>query len=232
MSKNKSILVTGGSRGIGKAILYNLSKNYNVISINRKYSPEIEEFSDQIIFDLNECLNDVEVLKNKIAKIKDLYALINNAALLTSFPLIGMPNKNIFEQINVNLMSAIIVSKISLPVLIKNKSSRIINIGSMATRVKSPGDTVYAASKAGLENFTEVLSRETYKKGVTVNMLSISATPTGMLSQILGDDKNKVLRHVPNNRFAEEDDIMNVVEFYLSERSKDISGQNIFLGGI
>ena len=102
----------------------------------------------------------------------------------------------------------------------------------MATKVNAPGDTVYGASKSGLNKISQILNVELGGTGITVNTLSLSATQTGMLQQITGDDSKKILKYIPSKKLADSADILNAINFFLDEKSSDVSGQNIFLGGV
>lgn len=227
-----TIILTGSTKGVGKILGKNLSSKYNIVSINRMYDEDISEHASQIIFDLSKIDTHEAKIRKSINSLKNIYGLINNAAILTSFPLIGMPSNKVIEQYKVNLIAPTILMKIVCKKMIRQKFGRIINMGSMATKVNAPGDTVYGASKSGLNKISQILNVELGGTGITVNTLSLSATQTGMLQQITGDDSRKILKYIPSKKLADSADILNAINFFLDEKSSDVSGQNIFLGGV
>ena len=114
----------------------------------------------------------------------------------------------------------------------KQKWGRIINIGSMAARLEPIGDSVYAATKAGLETMTNVLARELGPMSITCNTLAVSALKTDMLAQLPSAKIEQVIAGLPVPRFAEAEDVLNVFDFFASERSGYVTAQAIYLGGV
>jgi len=158
--------------------------------------------------------------------------VVNNAAVLTSQYAMIMPPAAAQAMLNVNLMGAFMVSREASKMMRKRKWGRIINISSMAASLEPIGDSMYCASKAGLASMSNVMARELAPMNVTCNTLAITAIATDMLAQLSQDKISEVIAELPIPRFAEPDDILNVVDFLASERSAYITAQTIYLGGV
>lgn len=229
----KVVLVTGSRRGVGRLIaehvLFNGGK---VIGFARDKSTldHPEYYHIQVdIADPASVQRGFFTLK----KISDsLHAVINNAAVLTSQRAMIMPSAQAQAMINTNLMGAFMVSREASKLMRKNKWGRIINIGSMAVSLEPIGDSIYAACKAGLMTMGNVMAKELAPLNITCNTLSITAIETDMLSQLPRDKIDSVIAGLPIPRYAEPDDILNVVDFLVSERSSYITAQTISLGGV
>ena len=114
----------------------------------------------------------------------------------------------------------------------QKKYGRIINISSMAPKISAVGDSIYAATKAGLESFSKVINKEGHGINITVNNIGITALDTGMLKQIVGENPDLVLNLIPHNNLASIDSIIKIIELFCGENSSDIGAQTVYLGGI
>ena len=112
------------------------------------------------------------------------------------------------------------------------KWGRIINIGSMAVSLEPVGDSMYAATKAAISTLANVMAKEFAPMNITCNTLGITAIETEMLSQLPRNKIDAVIAGLPIPRYATADDILNVVDFFASERSSYITAQTVFLGGV
>jgi 3-oxoacyl-[acyl-carrier protein] reductase len=170
---------------------------------------------------------------SELRKVTDsVQIVVNNAAVLTSQYAMIMPPAAAMAMLNVNLMGAFMVSREASKMMRKRKWGRIINIGSMATSLEPIGDSMYAASKAGLSALANVMAKELAPMNVTCNTLAISAIATDMLAQLPQDKIAQVIARLTIPRFAEPDDILNVLDFLASERSSYVTAQTIYLGGV
>jgi 3-oxoacyl-[acyl-carrier protein] reductase len=158
--------------------------------------------------------------------------VVNNAAVLTSQYAMIMPPAAVQAMINVNLLGAFMVSREAAKLMRKRKWGRIINIGSMAASLEPIGDSVYAATKAGIATIANVLAKELGPLNVTCNTLGITAIDSDMLAQLPRDKIEAIIATLPVARFAQPDDILNVVDFFAAERSSYITAQTVYLGGV
>jgi 3-oxoacyl-[acyl-carrier protein] reductase len=176
---------------------------------------------------------NVQAVFNDIRKAVDsVHIVVNNAAVLTSQYSMIMPFKAAQDMVNVNLLGVFMVSRESAKLMRKNKWGRIINIGSMAASLEPIGDSVYAACKSGVSTLANVMAKELGTLNVTCNTLAITAIDSDMLAQLPREKIQEIIDRMPVPRFCQPDDILNVIDFFASERSSYITAQTVFLGGI
>jgi 3-oxoacyl-[acyl-carrier protein] reductase len=237
MYKDKTVLITGASRGVGLALAkYFISSNARVIGISRGYS----EFKHVNYSHFAVDIGDPEAIKNSFRKdigkqFKRIDIVINNAAVMTSQYSMIMPIKNAVDMVNINLLGVFFVSREAAKLMRSKDPGRIINIGSMASSLEPVGDAVYAATKAGVISLANVLAKELSSMNVTCNSLAITAIETDMLNSHSAIAKVKIaqiISDLPIPRMATNEDIFNVVDFFASDRSSYITAQTIYLGGI
>jgi 3-oxoacyl-[acyl-carrier protein] reductase len=233
---NKIVLVTGASRGVGFEIVqYFLKNNAEVIGFSRGNSTIEHNKYHHYNVELADVKNIVKTFKLVAKQFKTIDILINNAAVLTSQYSLIMPIKNAVEMVNVNLLGAFFVSRESAKLMRNSDYGRIINISSMAVSLEPAGDSIYAATKAGIQTLANVMAKEYSSMNITCNTLAISAIETDMLRQHTPAAQEKIkgiINDLPIPRMAKIDDILNVIDFYCSVRSSYVSGQMIYLGGL
>jgi 3-oxoacyl-[acyl-carrier protein] reductase len=231
--EGKVVLVTGSRRGVGQLIAKHILHNGGrVIGFARGKStidhPEYHHFQ----VDLGDP-KAVQLGFSALKRVTDvLHIVINNAAVLTSQYAMIMPPVQAQAMINTNLLGAFMVSREASKLMRKLKWGRIINIGSMAVSLEPIGDSLYAACKAGLITLANVMAKELSPLNITCNTLSITAIQTDMLSQLPIEKIDSVIATLPIPRYAEPDDIFNIIDFLASERSSYITAQNIYMGGV
>ena len=158
--------------------------------------------------------------------------VINNAAVLTSQYAMILPFSNAVDMVNVNLLGTFFVSREAAKLMRKNGFGRIINIGSMAASLEPMGDSIYAASKAGINTLANVMAKEFSQYNITCNTIGITAIETDMLNQLPRHKIDEIIAKLPIPRYAVPNDIFNVVDFFASENSSYVTAQVIYLGGI
>lgn len=229
----KLALITGSRRGVGRLMAEHiLAQGGRVAGFARGEStidhPDYHHFQVDI--------GDPASVQQGFAQLKKVsdtvHIVINNAAVLTSQYAMIMPPAQAQAMLNTNLMGAFMVSREASKMMRKAKWGRIINIGSMAVSLEPIGDSMYAACKAGLATLANVMAKELAPLNVTCNTLGITAIKTDMLAQLPQDKIAGVIAGLPLPRFAEPDDIFNVIDFLASGRSAYITAQTIYLGGV
>ena len=229
----KLTLITGSRRGVGRLMAEHiLAQGGRVAGFARGEAtiahPDYHHFQVDI--------GDPASVQQGFAQLKKVsdtvHIAINNAAVLTSQYAMIMPPAQAQAMLNTNLMGAFMVSREASKLMRKAKWGRIINIGSMAVSLEPIGDSMYAACKAGLATLANVMAKELAPLNVTCNTLGITAIRTDMLAQLPQDKITDVIAGLPLPRFAEPDDIFNVIDFLASERSAYITAQTIYLGGV
>jgi len=230
--KDKVIVITGASRGLGGALAKHYAEVGNtVVGLSRSCegaAPGVDMFR----CDLGSPADIARAMDEVFKKHKRIDVLVNNAAVLKSTPVLFLTNDDIAGMVNVNFVGAAIASREAAKQMLRKKGGRIVNILSMAQKLALPGDAVYAATKAALETFGQVLNRELHSSNITVNSLAVSAFPSQMLDQVTKGAPEKIKQHIPHGALAGVADITGAIDFFCSATSSDVGGQTIYLGGV
>ena len=235
--KEKKIILTGGSRGIGLSILDKLysfnskiliigSNSENLLSAKKKY-PNI--FVEQL--NLGDHDKIIKNFSNFVDLLGGLDILINNAGITKDNLAIRMSLDEWNDVININLTSNFLLSQQSIKLMIKNKKGSIINITSVVGHTGNPGQVNYSSSKAGLIAMTKTLAREYAKKNIRVNCVSPGFIETDMTNSLKNEHKKMLLDQIPLGRMGNPDDISNIVSFLASDYSSYITGETIHVNG-
>jgi 3-oxoacyl-[acyl-carrier protein] reductase len=231
--EGKLALVTGSRRGLGRLMAEHILRHGGRVAGFARGEPTIDHPG---YVHIRVDVGDPESVQAGFARLREvtdsLQIVINNAAVLTSQYSMIMPPAAAQAMLNTNLMGAFLVSREAAKLMRRTKWGRIINISSMAVALEPIGDSVYAASKAGLTTMGNVMAKELAPLNVTVNTLGVSAIATDMLAQLPEDKVAEVVAGLPLARFAEPDDVFNVLDFLASERSSYVTAQTIYLGGV
>jgi 3-oxoacyl-[acyl-carrier protein] reductase len=229
----KVVVVTGARRGVGKEITnYFLSHGARVFGLSRGQDESANENFTSFSVDVSKA-KEVQDVFHKISKlVSTVDIVINNAAVLTSQYSMIMPSANAQAMVDTNLLGTFFVSREAAKLMKKSKRGRIINIGSMAASLEPMGDSIYAACKAGVSTLANVMAKEFSSFNVTCNTLGITAIESDMLAQLPRDKIDAIIKNLPVPRYAQADDIFNVIDFFVADRSSYITAQTIFLGGI
>jgi 3-oxoacyl-[acyl-carrier protein] reductase len=241
MLTNQIALVTGASRGIGRAIAYALGSQQAIVigtATSQAGAQKISDgFKENGITGTGMVLNvsDAESIKACLKKINEDYSspdiLVNNAGVTRDTLLMAMKDEQWDEIINTNLTSIFRMTKAVVRPMMKKRSGRIINISSVVGSTGNPGQTNYAAAKAGLVGFSKSLAREIGSRNITVNTVSPGFIDTDMTKE-LGDDQKKALTgQIPLGRLGSPNDIAAAVLFLASPSAGYITGENIHVNG-
>ena len=238
--KNKVVLVTGASRGIGKAIAYKFASQgaYVLGTATTEESAQkiSNDFKKKKFLGFGFVLNIAK--KSSIEQfeknIKDLDApniLINNAGITRDNLLIRMKDDEWEDVIHTNLTGMFRMTKLCLRGMMKARFGRIINISSVVGLTGNPGQTNYSASKAGMIGFTRSLAKEVGSRGITVNAVAPGFIKTDMTNVLSDEVHESLLQHITLSRLGEPGEIASVVDFLASDRAAYITGQTISVNG-
>ena len=222
------IIITGGSSGLGKAISVDLrSRGEKVITLSRRINSEDSEHFSCDISNYDSIKKVYFEIRNKGSEIK---ALINCAGIASMNLALTTPPHVTENIVKTNLIGTIFCNQIFSPLLIKNKNGRIINFSTIAVNLALKGESVYVASKAGVENFSRVLAKE-LSPFVTVNCIAPGPIRTNLLKGLT----NNQIKSIVNKQIIKEEmttkSIIDIVNILLSKSSKNITGQVINVGG-
>jgi 3-oxoacyl-[acyl-carrier protein] reductase len=226
----KKVLVSGGTKGIGGAIVTKLlDEGYSVIATTRdKTKANILEHKNLTVENLDlSSIDSVSEFQEKVESFKPSI-LINNAGVTKDNLFLRMSENDWTEVIETNLNGTYRLTKIFLKDMIKNKWGRIINIGSVSGLMGNPGQTNYASSKAALEGFTRSLAKEIGSRNITVNLVSPGFINTDMTS---GLTIEKLESQIPLGRMGNPSDVASLVAFLASEGAGYITGQTLVVDG-
>ena len=236
--KDKNIIVTGASGGIGNSIVEKLDQNgANILATGtriEKLEELKEKFKDIKIlkFDISQHNKIEEFIENATKELGgSLDCIINNAGITKDNLTIRMSLEEWSKVININLTSTFLMCKYSIKKMLKNKSGKIINITSVVGHTGNIGQANYAASKAGIVAMSKSLAIEYAKKNININCISPGFISTAMTDQIDEKFKEAIIAKIPSNRLGKPKDIANAVNFLSSDESDYINGETLHVNG-
>jgi len=241
--KNKNALITGASKGIGRAISIELAKQGVNVAINyNKSKKEAEEISNQLMNEYNVksiiLKGDVSnkddcslIVQESISTFGNLDILVNNAGIIDDNLLIRMSDEAWDRVLRTNLDSIFYCSKPAIKSMLKNKWGRILNIGSVVGIRGNIGQANYASSKAGMMGFTKSLAKEVATRNITVNTITPGYINTETVDVLKQEQKDNIMKWIPQGHFGEVEDIAYLASFLCSEKAKYITGQVISVDG-
>jgi 3-oxoacyl-[acyl-carrier protein] reductase len=234
MTTKHVILITGTSRGIGEYLAnYYLEKGYTVVGCSRFLHEINNNNYTHIVANLSNEGDILNIFKIIRKKYKRLDILINNAAINPAILNVAfLPYQTIKNIYKVNVFAPIMFSREAIKLMIRNKFGRIINLGSMATRHEVPGEALYTSTKASINAFTKVLSKEIESSGITANVIAPSVIETELSKAINQESLKEVLNRNAIKKYGDLADVSNAIDFLIKEESKSITGQIIYLGGV
>ena len=237
--KDKIILITGANRGIGHNILKKIATcGYTVIGTSRSkdgadlITETLKDFMGKgIVMDVT----NQESIDTSVSQIKDdygvIYGLVNNAGITNDNLLMRMSDEQWNTVIETNLTSLYRVTKSIVKDMMKARTGRIINIGSIVGMMGNAGQSNYSATKSGLLGFTKSLAREVSSRNINVNAISPGFIDTDMTRALSEEQIEALTKNIPLGRIASPDEVSSVVAFLLSDDSSYITGENINVNG-
>ena len=235
--KNKNILITGATGGIGNALIKKfISLGGNVLGtgsksekldIIKKQYPEIKVKK----FDISEHSRIEEFIDSVVSELGGLDILINNAGTNADNLSLRMKDEEWKKVIDINLTSTFLLSKHSIKKMLKNKFGRIVNIASIVGHTGNIGQSNYAASKAGIIAMSKSLAIEYAKKNITVNCVSPGFIVSDMTINIAEKVKLYFTSRIPMGKFGTGEDVSNSVAFLSSEQASYITGETLHVNG-
>ena len=236
----KKVFVTGGSRGIGAAIVRTLAERGAQVAFT--YSSRVDAAqtllsglpgSGHFHLQLNTADEaSVEAaISQTLEKFGEIDGVVNNAGITKDTLLLRMKPEDFDSVINTNLRGTFLVTKGFLKSMIKARKGSIVNITSVIGQTGNAGQANYAASKAGIEAFSRSAAQEVASRGVRVNCIAPGFIGTEMTEVLTDDQKKAILSKIPMDRIAEPSEIATVVSFLISEDSKYITGHTLSVNG-
>ena len=242
MNERKVALVTGATRGIGKAIALELADNgYDIVLNYRNANDELKQTQKEIegknvnsflvygdISKFEDCEN---IAKQAMEEFGRIDVLVNNAGITRDGLIMRMKKEDFESVIDTNLTGTFNMTRNVVPFMIKQKNGRIINLSSVVGITGNAGQTNYSASKAGVIGFTKSLAKEVASRNILVNAIAPGFIETDMTKVLSDNVKEAILNQIPLKRMGEAKEVAKLVKFLVSDDSKYITGQVINVDG-
>ena len=235
-------LVTGASRGIGRAVALRLAAEGASVALNYRAG---REEAEAVAAEIAASGGSAAVLQGDVAAAEEAEALVgaaaeamggldilvNNAGLTRDNLLMRLSEEDWDAALNTNLKGAFLCAKAAIRPMLRQRFGRIVNMSSVVALTGNPGQANYAAAKAGLIGFTRTVAREVASRGVTVNALAPGFIETQMIESIPDDLRARILERIPLGRFGAPEDVAGCVAFLCGDDGAYITGQTISIDG-
>jgi 3-oxoacyl-[acyl-carrier protein] reductase len=237
MFSGKTALISGGSRGIGRAIVKALAREGAKVAFtyvqNKVAADEIANNDTILAFQAD--VGNFEESKNLVKQVKERFGridiLVNNSGITRDKLIALMSEKDWDDVLSTNLKGVFNLTKPVVGVMLRQRSGAILNITSISGIVGMPGQVNYSSSKAGMIGFTKALAKEIAKANITVNALALGFVETDMTGILNPEYRAKALDQIPIGRFAKPEEMAEVALFLVSEKASYITGQVIQVDG-
>ena len=234
-------IVTGASRGIGRAIAKRLAKDGRHVVAVARNAEQLKSLEAEIAADGGACehrtcdLSDGAAVQRLVEEVAEKHGrldiLVNNAGITKDGLLMRMSDADFDEVVNVNLRSVFIACRAAARPMLRGKFGRVVNIGSVSGVDGNKGQANYAAAKAGLHGLTMTLARELAGRSITANAVAPGFITTDMTGELPDEVKQKILGVIPLGRFGSVNDIAAMVDYLASEEGGYVTGQVFSIDG-
>ena len=227
------MVITGTSRGIGKYLAdYYLAAGYEVVGCSRSGATIENEHYTHVSLDVASDRDVKRMFAGVWKRHARLDVLINSAGLASTNHFLLFPASTAENIVRTNILGMFLCCREAAKVMTKASWGRIVTVGSVDTPLKLEGTAVYAASKAAVVSFTEIIARELSSYNITANCVGPSPVKTDLIKGIAEDKFAAMIDRQALKRYCDFTDISNVIDFFISKNSHFVSGQVIYLGGV
>jgi 3-oxoacyl-[acyl-carrier protein] reductase len=239
----RTALITGGSRGIGRATAARLARDGANIAINFKANAAAADETKRLVEDTGAKATLIQGDVSADGQADDIVKaalafgggrldiLVNNAGITRDNLLLRMSAEEWDEVLDLNLRGAFLVTKAAMRPMMKQRSGRIVNVSSVAGVAGNAGQANYASAKAGLIGFTKTVAREMASRNITCNAVAPGFIPTDLTSALLKQMEETILKQIPLGRFGTVEDVANAIAFLASDEASYITGQVLVVDG-
>lgn len=229
---SRVIIITGTSKGIGKELTHYYLNNNIVIGCSRGESTINHANYRHFILDVSDEKSVVHMVRSVKKEFGRIDVLLNNAGIASMNHFLTTSFQTVQNMFATNFFGTFLFSREVSKVMMKQKFGRIVNYTTVASALRLDGEAIYAASKSAIENFTQTIAKEVASYGITVNAIGPTPVETDLIKAVPKNKIQELLEKQAIKRFGNFEDIKNVIDFFISERSDFITGQVIYLGGV
>ena len=235
--KNKKVIITGATGGIGHSLVKKFSETHAIILASGTNQDKLNNLKNEFKnieierFKLDEHQNIESFIETANKKLGGLDILVNNAGITLDNLSIRLTEENWKKVLDINLTSSFLMCKFAIKKMLKNKYGKIINISSVVGHTGNLGQANYAASKAGMIAFSKSLAIEYAKKNININCVSPGFIKTEMTNKINDEFKKVLISKIPSGDLGTGEDVSNCVAFLASDMAKYINGETIHVNG-
>ena len=235
--KNKKVIITGATGGIGNSLIKKFHESGALILATGTKEEKLNKLKDNFSnihvekFNLDDHQGIESFIESACNKLNGLDVLINNAGITLDSLTIRLSEENWKKVLDINLTSTFLMCKSSIKKMIKNKSGKIINITSIVGHTGNFGQANYSASKAGIVAFSKSLALEYAKKNININCISPGFIKTEMTDKIPEEYKKMLINKIPAGDLGTGDDVSNCAAFLASDMANYINGETIHVNG-
>ena len=230
---NRVIVITGARKGIGKELSeYYLNKDDIVIGCSRGEGTIEHKNYRHFVLDVSDEKAVIKMIRSIKKEFRRIDVLLNNAGIASMNHFLTTPLQTVQNMFATNFFGTFIFSREVSKVMMKQKFGRIVNYTTVASALRLDGEAIYAASKSAIENFTQTIAKEVASYGITVNAIGPTPVETDLIKTVPKNKIQELLEKQAIKRFGNFEDIKNVIDFFISEKSNFITGQVIYLGGV
>tara|TARA_B100000214_G_scaffold99958_1_gene69643 strand:- start:223 stop:957 length:735 start_codon:yes stop_codon:yes gene_type:complete len=235
--KDKNIIITGASGGIGNSIVEKFNEyGANILATGTRVE-KLEELKNRfknikiLKFDISQTEKVEKFIEDASGELGGLDCIVNNAGITQDNLAIRMSSEEWLKVININLTSTFLMCKFAIKKMLKNKKGKIINITSIVGHTGNLGQSNYTASKAGIVAMSKSLAIEYAKKNININCISPGFIKTAMTDKIDEKFREIIISKIPSAKLGEPEDVANAVLFLASSQSDYINGETIHVNG-
>ena len=226
-------LVTGARKGIGRALAeHYCTRGHAVVGVSRSASDMRHENYEHVECDVS----DEKRIQQLISHLREAYGkvdhLINNAGVASMNHALTTPVSTITKSVSTNFLGTFLFCREVAKLMSRRRSGRIVNVSSVAVPLALEGEAVYAATKAAVETFSRVLAKELAPFRITVNTVGPGPLDTDLIRAVPKEKIQKILERQAFRELCTPDSVLGVVDFFLDPRSRLVTGQTIYLGGV
>lgn len=230
---DRVMLITGSSRGIGRFLTgYYLDKGMTVVGCSRAETDVANERYEHFCLDVSDEKAVSRFVSDVRRKFRRIDYLINNAGISSMNHALLTPLSAVEKIFRTNVFGTFLLCREVGKTMMRKKFGRIVNFTTVAVPLDLEGESIYASSKAAVESLTRILAREFGEYGITCNAVGPSPIQTEMMRDVSGEKIERLLSRQAIAKFGDFEDVANVIDFFVSDRSAKITGQTIYLCGV